>query len=450
MALPAWFGWVSVISAVLFWGSFAAPARSVIKKHSIDPMVYQVLFNFWIMCVSWLPLLWSSFQFTWFGFYGAFLWVPCSICSMFALKFIGIGLGQSIWSAITILVSFIVGTTYLGESIRSKTPAFIGLALILVGLSGFAFIKIDDPDEQKKDNKILEQETDIEEKKPLIKKSDEEEEEEEEEDEEEEEEEEEQEEQEGQENGKLVKNNKKNHNTEFSVKSKALDYVDETTSRSNGNENVKSQSSLSSNIENDIFSEVSDSNGNTNSINTANEQEPSKKEATKSQKKKKFLNTFIGVVFATFCGLFNGLNLVPLNKMPKKYSSMNYVVSFGVGSLCVTIGCFLIYSIINFSKKRKNRFFDLGHLGKIKHAMLPSFASAILWTTASVCAVYANEILSMAIGFSLTQLCCFISTLYSIFIFKEITETKSKITFFISVVILLVGAFLLGYFGESH
>ncbi|KAJ3435125.1 transmembrane protein [Anaeramoeba flamelloides] len=374
MSLPLWFGWLSVVIAIFFWGSFAAPARSAVT--GIDVMVYQVLFAFGIMIFSWFPVIWSPFQFTWFGFYGALLWVPCSCLSFFGIKFVGLGIAQSVWSASTIVVSFLAGVLYLKDKIKSTTLSVIALALLILGLGGFSRIKFVQPKMK-------------------------------------------------------------------------------TGSTSDDNQNNESQNLLSKKTKNDLSSLESgtSSRSQQSSIddNEENDQKKINSKAKEDSKAKKKRRTIIGVCSCILCGLFNGINLVPLNKMPKKYTPMNYISSFGLGVLSVTLFLFLIYVIINYFQKPKKRYLTKQNcnLSLIKKAILPGMASAFLWTTAEIMAVYANTVLTMSVGFGLTNLNCLISNLWAILFFKEIVDKKSITIYSISVAILLAGAVILGLYGRT-
>ncbi|KAJ6238063.1 transmembrane protein [Anaeramoeba flamelloides] len=374
MSLPLWFGWMSVVIAIFFWGSFAAPARSAVT--GIDVMVYQVLFAFGIMIFSWFPVIWSPFQFTWFGFYGALLWVPCSCLSFFGIKFVGLGIAQSVWSASTIVVSFLAGVLYLKDKIKSTTLSVIALALLVLGLGGFSRIKFVQPKMK-------------------------------------------------------------------------------TGSTSDDNTNNESQTLLGNKTKNDLSSLGSESSSQSQRSSIDGNEEGNQKKTTfkdkEDSKAKKKRRTILGVGSCILCGLFNGINLVPLNKMPKKYTPMNYISSFGLGVLSVTLFLFLIYVILNYFQKPKNRWLTKQNCNwsLIKKAILPGTASAFLWTTAEIMAVYANTVLTMSVGFGLTNLNCLISNLWAILFFKEIVDKKSITIYSVSVAILLAGAVILGLYGRT-
>ena len=105
---PIYFGWLSVFIAFLAWGSFAVPSKKG-EARKVSPMIYQAIFNVYVFIFSWAPAIYTKFKFTIYGVYGAMFWVPASIFSFSAIRLIGLGVGQSIWGSVTIVVSFSLG-----------------------------------------------------------------------------------------------------------------------------------------------------------------------------------------------------------------------------------------------------------------------------------------------------------------------------------------------------
>ncbi|KAJ3443044.1 transmembrane protein [Anaeramoeba flamelloides] len=411
MEYPKWFGWVSVICAIILWGSYGIPVK-ISKTKDLHPFVFQLFFSFWIFVVNWIPVAWLNYQFTWYGVIGASLWSPCSFCSIFGMKTIGMGLSQPILSIAAILVSFLWGILYFKEKIASVPLAIIALLSIflgIIGLSQLKMIKDGNKSPQQRHNKRKSkskrlkkgEKSQDKEKKPLL------------------------------DNDKAHK-----YSTNLNTKKQLIQNKQKIQSKSSS----MSDSSLSLNSSSSEQPFTSDENS-TKMDSETNTQSGIDREKPAPGMTKKVL--LVGVTVAAVGGVFNGSNQAPLDSMPKSIGVI-YVSSFGVGTLITTTGIFIILAIINFFQKEpwltKESF-------QFKSALLPTFISAFMWSAANLFATYANLSLGISIGFSLTQLCCLVSSIYSIVLFKEFTGKRNLYFFSGSVIFLLVGAVLLGIYG---
>ncbi len=133
-------GWVGVFLSVVTFGSFALPMKSppVLQSTDVGPMGFQIYMSMTIVLTSFLVLITQPWSFTWFGTASAALWVPTSLLSLVAVKFIGISVGQSIWAGVTVIVSFIWGVALFGETPASIGLSILGLLLILAGIVGLS------------------------------------------------------------------------------------------------------------------------------------------------------------------------------------------------------------------------------------------------------------------------------------------------------------------------
>jgi glucose uptake protein GlcU len=133
-------GWVAVVLSILTFGSFALPMKSppVLASADVGPMGFQIYMSVSIVITSALVLITQEWSFTWLGTASAALWVPTSLLSLVAVKFIGISVGQSIWAGITVIISFIWGVALFGEHPASLGLALLGLVMILAGIVGLS------------------------------------------------------------------------------------------------------------------------------------------------------------------------------------------------------------------------------------------------------------------------------------------------------------------------
>ena len=95
-------GYIAVILAILFFGSFALPVKTPsVVKAQVDPAVFQLYYSVAVFASSWLILLYVPFSFTAWGIVGALLWVPSNILALNAINYIGMALAQGTWSGVT-------------------------------------------------------------------------------------------------------------------------------------------------------------------------------------------------------------------------------------------------------------------------------------------------------------------------------------------------------------
>jgi glucose uptake protein GlcU len=113
-------------------------------------MVLQLYYSFSIFASSWLLLLFSDnpsvsnsgkFTFSYWGIIGASLWVPASVFSIYAIRFLGLSIAQGLWSGLTILVSFLWGAVVFLDPIKNIWFTLLGLLLLFVGIFGVALCK---------------------------------------------------------------------------------------------------------------------------------------------------------------------------------------------------------------------------------------------------------------------------------------------------------------------
>lgn len=64
-------------------------------------MVFQLYYSMSIFAANFLVLTFNDFHFTYWGIVGASLWVPASIFSIFAIKFLGISVATGLWAGLT-------------------------------------------------------------------------------------------------------------------------------------------------------------------------------------------------------------------------------------------------------------------------------------------------------------------------------------------------------------
>lgn len=158
------YGYLSVIGANIFFGSFGVPIKSEsITRLNVDPVVFQTYKTIAVFVTSWLILTYNEFYFTWWGFVGASMWVPNGCLTVIIIRYVGLGTGQGIWSGLTVWVSFIWGATALNEEVNSLPLSLLALLTLVAGIVGVAFIsdvKKNKPEPTEKGNDVKDNEKD--------------------------------------------------------------------------------------------------------------------------------------------------------------------------------------------------------------------------------------------------------------------------------------------------
>ena len=146
----------------------------------------------------------------------------------------------------------------------------------------------------------------------------------------------------------------------------------------------------------------------------------------------------VGISLALFSGLFYGQSNTPVLYTLQRNDSKNlldYLFSYYTGILITTFVYVIIYCAL-----KKNRPIVYSNI------LLPGIASGWMWACANICYFLATGILSQAISFPISQ--CMppvVSTLWSIFVYKEI---KGKINFILlgaGFVVAITASTLIGF-----
>jgi len=142
------YGYLSAVGAVVFFGSIGLMIKSRnVTEAKVDPMIFQLYYSLAIFISSWFVLSYEPFVFTYWGIVGAALWVPASILSIFAIKYIGLSIAQGVWSGSSILVSFLWGSIFYHmiddspkyeHTVKSIPLAVVALATLCIGILGLA------------------------------------------------------------------------------------------------------------------------------------------------------------------------------------------------------------------------------------------------------------------------------------------------------------------------
>ena len=131
-----------------------------------------------------------------------------------------------------------------------------------------------------------------------------------------------------------------------------------------------------------------------------------------------------GMLLAVITGVLGGSYLVPLKMATTNPET--FLLPLATGILAGGI-------IISLIKKPKIE----------RRIILPGVLSGALWNIANFSSFFAILGLGMAVGFPLTQMSLFVSILWGIFYFREMTEKNKIILLIVGSVVLFAGAVIL-------
>ena len=153
---------------------------------------------------------------------------------------------------------------------------------------------------------------------------------------------------------------------------------------------------------------------------------------------KEYLRRLIGIKCAITSGIFFGVNFNPIVKirLEKDVSNLDCVFSHFCGIFITSFIYFLLYCIY---KKKKGKIPLL-----YPNIIVPGFLSGILWSLADICWFISNEKLGQSISFPIvTSMPNVIASLWSVFIFKEISGKKNYLKLFVALSLTITSSILI-------
>lgn len=138
------------------------------------------------------------------------------------------------------------------------------------------------------------------------------------------------------------------------------------------------------------------------------------------------------------------------NFFSDKADGMGFVLSFGIGSVIVTLMLWML-------RYAYNVFYHCGSCSKASRELpplhfrtmaLPASMSGILWSIGNLFSMVSVQYLGEGVGYSVIQLGMMVSGLWGIFLFQEITGTANICKWFGSATLAVGGILFLSY--EHH
>lgn len=160
-----------------------------------------------------------------------------------------------------------------------------------------------------------------------------------------------------------------------------------------------------------------------------------------SNKAAEFRTFVLGIAASITCGFFGGTQNVPLNYAPSEAHGIQYVISFGIGAVCVITvwtGGYLIF----------RWFMKMGlPTVNLRISAAPGALAGLLWSIGNVCQIYTTLAYGQTVGFPLVQCSMMVAGCWGVFYYGEAPTLWLKALFLASCVTLLGGVTLLSFYG---
>lgn len=149
-----------------------------------------------------------------------------------------------------------------------------------------------------------------------------------------------------------------------------------------------------------------------------------------------------GALCAILVGTLNGSFMVPLKYAHKDVVGVEYLVSFGIGAMTMTIILLGIYmTALAFHGRSMPSLYLPGAAG-------PAFLAGFLWSMGNFLSIYATLYLGVTIGWPLVQCQLIVSAMWAVFFYKEVTSRSGAALLIVSSIVVVLGAIMLSQFGS--
>ncbi|XP_057819219.2 uncharacterized protein LOC131032301 isoform X1 [Cryptomeria japonica] len=154
-------------------------------------------------------------------------------------------------------------------------------------------------------------------------------------------------------------------------------------------------------------------------------------------------NLVKGILCAVLVGAMNGSFMIPLKYANKDVVGVEYLVSFGIGSMTMTLVLLGTYTIVLvFQGRPLPSLYVPGAVG-------PAFLAGLLWSLGNFFSIYATLDLGVALGWPLVQCQLLVSAMWAVFFYKEVTTKTGAALLLGSSILVVSGAIMLSIFGTT-
>lgn len=93
IVIPEWIGWVGVLVAIVFWGSFGVFTKlKTVRDANVNPVFFQLYMSVAVFLSGFVVLAWSPWTFGWYGIVGGSLWAVGQLLAIVSIRLLGLGI----------------------------------------------------------------------------------------------------------------------------------------------------------------------------------------------------------------------------------------------------------------------------------------------------------------------------------------------------------------------
>jgi len=155
----------------------------------------------------------------------------------------------------------------------------------------------------------------------------------------------------------------------------------------------------------------------------------------------------VGIITVAVGASWGATTLVPLHYAGEDMKGLNYVFSFGVGAVVMTLFLWVARFYCNYVSAKRDVLLAWQAMPPIHFEIMavPGSTSGLLWSIGNMAAILAATHLGQGVGISLTQSSMLVTGLWGICWFKEITNPIAIRGWLASACLALSGILLLSY-----
>jgi len=153
---------------------------------------------------------------------------------------------------------------------------------------------------------------------------------------------------------------------------------------------------------------------------------------------------YVGLAAAIFNGVWGGSILVPLHYSSDQTKGLQYVISFSIGSACVTFALWILRYAYHLLKE--NSFVAAFHKlppFHLREMLLPGSLAGVLWSMGNIFSIMTVMDLGEGVGYSVIQSSMIVSGLWGIFWYKEIKACERIMKWLLSASLTVFGLVML-------
>lgn len=409
-------GWVAAFIAALAYGTFGVPIKETVKI-DVHPLILQSYKTFTMFVMSWgVILMGEKIRFTPWGILSGLLWVLGGTGGIYGIRNAGMSVAVGTWSSCMVVINFLVGIIVFREPVASVSSTFAAFFLLGLGLVGMSIYSAPSASASASS-------TDS--NNPLMGT-----------------------EQTPEENMEPIVTVEQQNPTEQSIPTDD----DPATARAR---HLRSRSSENLEVATDDYDPLRDPTGSTEPYDPSESHglwrgDRSKPEHIRSGMNNHFGLTRrqLGILGAVINGVLTGSSLIPIHYAKRQgFGGATYMLSFATGALLSNL---LIWALWFFGKLIQSgssmpQTYESMPPCYFKQLWAPGFSAGVLLAIAMFGSIMSVTYLGQGVGNSIMQSKIFISGLWGIGWYKEVSGGITIAKWFLSASLTISGIMWLSY-----